>query len=682
MSIRAVDRSPEIIVVEEQSQPVSLPDSPFRIVFGSEELRGEFVHFLQTIFYQLDEEKVLKKMDEILADPNKSDEQIYKELAQQIDGMRKTLPSLFYQLKSLWVLQQGMGLQAAQLLRGFRPEEFHNYLEVYFRRYLNTIRKTAKLPLDGNILDVSDEPYQGSVKEKLEAGAFFSSYPYRNSVSLNDADCTNPKEEPEKTHKPIGEEVEDNGTDLLVCLGGLHHIPSKRVDGFVHSMSQKIRPGGVLLLRDHDVTSVGLHAMVSVVHSFVNATSREPWEVERKEVREFHSADHWTELLKRHQFIKISPDCLVLENDPTQNGMMVFVKEPTNLEELQIASRYRKDCVRPVDGTRATWIEWGNVRYAKQFAEFIQTRHWYAFDYMGHLKQHWQYFTHYLKGARKDLSLGQIIFSDNFAMNVFILASMIFQCGSRQLASLPSMLVARLTQGAQWREALDLTALEKYEARVEEEYSEFIDDTPFYAFPYLSKIKGLWTTIWNANESRWTKCTSAMSAASSTLSLLAKTAICAPIKKMYMQEGQCIEPDRVAIIIEDPLDQFWSPGKYVIGNQECHVKTIYETSDKGKLISVSRYRPFTEMCKKICDSGKRMLLLEIGGQRKITVDVVYQSDQATFAPSSEVNAKLLYEMDRLQDPEQRRYATYEVDVKDLINFGRIVGSEKIEYIHE
>ncbi|MDP1609093.1 MAG: methyltransferase domain-containing protein [Chlamydiales bacterium] len=672
MSIRAVDRSSDIVAVEEQIESTPFVDSPFRTVFGSEELRGEFVKFLQTIFYQLDEEKVLKRMDEILAYPNKSDQRIYEELAEQIDEMRKTLPSLFYQLKSLFVLQKGMGLQAAQLLQGFRSEEFHNYLEVYFRRYLNTIQKTAKLAFDGKIIDVSDKPYQGSLKEKLEAGAVFSSYPYRNSVFLNDADCESPETEPEKTHKPIGDEVENGGTDLLVCLGGLHHIPPERVDVFVHSMSKKIRPGGVLLLRDHDVTNVGLHAIVSVVHSFVNATDGASWEAESKEVREFHSADHWTQLLKRHQFAQISPDPLILENDPTQNGMMAFVKEPANIEELQIASRYRKDCVRPADGTRATWIEWGNVRYAKQFAEFIQTRHWYAFDYIGHLKQHWQYFTHYLKGARKDLSLGQIVFSDNFAMNVFILASMIFQCGSRQLASLPSMLVARLTHGAQWREASDLTALEKYEAQIEQEYSEFIDHTPFYAFPYVSKIKGLWTTIWNAKESKWTKCTSAISAASSTLSLLAKAAICAPIQKMYMQEGQCIEPDRVAVLIDDPLDRFSAE----------EGKVIYQTEDKFKLLSVPRYRPFTEICKEICSSGRVVTYLEIGSQPKVTVDVMYKSNEATYSPPEENSAKLLYEMDRLQDPEHRRYATYEMDVKDLINFGRTVGSERIEYIHE
>jgi hypothetical protein len=41
-------------------------------------------------------------------------------------------------------------------------------------------------------------------------------------------------------------------------------------------------------------------------------------------------------------------------------------------------------------GTRATWIEWGNVRFSKQYAHYIQDHHAYAFDFIGHMRQHWQ----------------------------------------------------------------------------------------------------------------------------------------------------------------------------------------------------------------------------------------------------------------------------------------------------
>ena len=646
---------------------MNIVESPFRRVFGSEHLQSEFVKFLKTIFYQLDDQKVLAEMDRILSDPTKSDQQIYEELVARIDTMRNRFPAIFHQLKSLSVLQKGMGLQAAQLMKNFRGETFHNYSEIYFRRYLKTIQKAAGLALNGKIFDVSDKPYDGSFKERLEAGALLSSYPYRTHVSLNDPDCINPDTQPEKTHKPIGDAVEDGSLDFVACLGGLHHIPAERVGPFVDSMKRKLRPGGVVLLRDHNVTTPELRDIASVVHSFVNATGGVSWEAESREVREFHSAEHWTQLMEAHHFTRISPENLVLQDDPTQNGMMAFVKTPTNLAELQIAGSYRKDCIRPPDATRATWIEWGNVRYSKQYAEFIQNHHSYAFDYLGHLKQHWTYFNNYIKESRKDLPLKDIVFSDNFAMNAFILSSTSLQCLSGYVGSLPSMLASRLTNGKNWRQATDLTALEKYEAGVEKEYSEYIDHTPCYMFPYLSKVKGLWNTVWNSKESTWTKLTSSISAASSTVRLALTAAVCAPVRSLYTQDGQSVEPDRVSILVHDPEDQFQNG------------QVVYQTADGHKLLLVPRYRPFTELCKEL-GVNENVQLLEIGGQPKVTVDVQYQPHENTV--KSAPGARLLYEMDKLQDGAQRRYATYEVNVQDLARFERSVGIEKVEYVHE
>lgn len=661
-----------------KNKPLTVSPSSFRMVFGSPYLRREFVKFLKTIFYLLDEQKVLAKMDEILANPRKSDKKIYEELLANIDCMRRPLPAFLYQLKSLFVLQKGMGEQARELLQNFRGEEFHTYLEIYFKRYFTTIQKTAQVALDRKVYDVSDKPYQGTLKEKLEAGSLFGRFPYRDHLPLNDPTCTDPDRQPERTHKPLGKEIANGEIDLVACLGGLHHIPKKRVDPFVASIAKKLKPGGVVLLRDHNVRNASLHAIASVVHSFVNAANGVKWEVEKREVREFHSAKHWTEVMRAHNLKRVSNKNLILEDDPTKNGMMAFVKTPQNLKELRSASRMRKDCVRSPDGTRATWIEWGNVRYSKQFAEFIQTRHAYAFDYLGHLKQHMHYFTTYLQESRKEMPLKNILFSDNFAMNLFILTSTIVQCVSGILTSLPSRALARITKGVDWREATDLTALERQEAQIETEYCTFIDHTPFYMFPYISKIKGLWSAIWNSNESRWTKLTSAGSAFFSTLGLIVKAAVCAPIRLMYTQGGQYLEPDRVAILIHDPKNQF-KTGKKRLGEQTHTLQVVYQTPNGYKQLLVPRYRPFTELCKGFAHN-KQVKLLEIGSQRKVTVDVMYKPREKTLKRMKGV--KLLYELDKLQDAKKRRYATYEVHVSALAAFERQVGTQKIEYVHE
>lgn len=652
--------------------------SSFRAVFGSHDSRNQFAYFLNTIFYQLDTQKVFAKMDEILADQNNTDEQIYTELVGQIDQMRKPF-SICHQLTALSVLLQGMGVQAARLLRDLRPEEFHNYAEVYFKRYLRTIQKMAKLSLKGQIFAISDRVPSGTMKEKLEAGSLFGSYPYRNHVPLNDFDCQNPEEQADKTYKPLEGEIPEGSLDLVSALGGFHHTPPDRMGPFVDSLRTKLRPGGVVLLRDHNVTHDALRDMVSVVHSFVNAGNKTPWAIEAGEIREFRSLAQWTEFMQAHGFVRISGEELILQDDPTQNAMFAFARKPDNLEELQIAAKFRKDSVRSPDSTRATWIEWGNVRYSKQFAQFIQSKHAYAFDYLGHLSQHWKYFTTYIKESRKDLSLRKIIFSDNFSMNIFILTATAFQCITGYLSSLPNAIFARATKGVNWRNATDLTALEREQAKIEEEYSNFIDQTPFYMFPYVSKIRGLWSAVWNSNETVWTKGISCADALLSTIGALFKAAICAPIRMIYTQNGQSIEPDKIGILIHDPNNQFMTGQKQIKGANHL-IQVVYETDDHYKLVLVPRYRVFTDLCIELAnnqDSGVQ--LIEIGSQTKITVDVMYGKEDQTIVPEG---ATLLYEMDKLQDEAQRRYATYEIDVNKLDRFIQTVSADKMEYIHE
>jgi len=239
------------------------------------------------------------------------------------------------------------------------------------------------------------------------------------------------------------------------------------------------------------------------------------------------------------------------------------------------------------------------------------------------------------------------------------------------------MLVARIKHGVNWRNATDLTELEKYEAKVQKEYSEFIDHTPFHMFPYLSKISGLWSAIWNSKENSLVKFASSASALISTLSLTLKAVVCFPIRMMYTQDGQFTAPDRVAILIHDPKNQFQT-GEKQIGDQKHPIQIVYQTPDKHKIVLVPRYRPFTQLCKELA-SNDEVKLIEVGSQPKITVDVVFKKGEAT---SKIGESRLIYEMDKLQDSEERRYATYEVPVASLAAFEKVVGPERIEYIHE
>ncbi|MDN3508125.1 MAG: hypothetical protein P0S94_04310, partial [Simkaniaceae bacterium] len=614
---------------------------------------------------------LLALMDDILADDSKTDEDIYNELKDRMGEVRKTLAPL-HQIHALGVLKKGMGSQAAKLTRSCDPKAFHNYLEVFDRRYHDAIKKKTGMPLDGEVISVGNSSDVG-ITDRLQAGALFSRYPYTTHVSLNDDDCTDPATQVDKTYRPLGNEIADGSLDMVAIVGGLHHAPSiDREKAFMESVRQKMSPGGVVLLREHDYDEYGglVDSIAEVVHSFVNAESGAPWDVEASELREFSSCIDWGEWMEERGFERLSPDNLILEGDPTQNAMMAFVRTPDNLAEIKVAAKHLKDHARPLDGTRATWIEWGNVRSSKQYAEFIQDHHSFAFDYIGHLRQHYQYVYHYFKESLADgVKLTDMIFSDNFSMNMFILLTATIQLGLSQVVSLPTMLVARIKHGKEWRNLTDLTELEKFDARVEKEYSKFIDHTPFYSFDYIGKIRDMWGVIYSSDESLTIKLSSVLPGVSSTFGYLAKAAISAPIRAFYTSETN-FEPETIQMIVSDPYDEI----------EEIHnnIKVIYIADDGHKLISVPRYRPFTEICGSISEH-EHLDIIEIGAQDHISVDVKLGKDDATPKPE---NARLVYEMPKLQDKDGARFATYHVAVSALSAFQRAVGRENIEYIHE
>lgn len=651
--------------------------SHFRRVFQtSEEMKTEFTAFLKTIFFQLDEKKVFEEMEKLLDDPHKTDEQVYKDLSNRINSTKKRLPILS-RLWSLYVLKKGMGQQAFQLLKDFDGCNFHDYLEIYDRRYHKTLQSTAKLSLDKKSIAACDFS-SVSLIDRIQAGALFSSYPYKTHINLNDPDCTDPLLQPEKTHKPLGKEVEDHSLDLIGCLGGLHHVPEERKDAFVDSLHKKLRPGGIILFRDHDAAPGSeVEALASVVHSFVNAADHIPWKVESKEIRTFKSIEDWTTFMQSHGFTRISKESLVLKDDPTQNAMIAFVKTPKTLEELKTAISYRNDCTRPKQGTRATWIEWGNVRSSKQYADFIQNHHAYAFDFIGHIRQHWQHFYHFITESRQDpdIRLKDLVFSNDMAMNLFILLTATIQYSISSAAAFPNRLIARWQHGDSWHEVCNLSALETFEAENEKEYANFIDHTPFYSYPYLSKMKQMWQVIWNSQEPFKVKIASFTSAIFSSIGFISKAAISAPIRAFYTAEANQ-EPETIKILIKDPDDELhtvieqWE--KDPIYDEKLKIEVIYQTEDHHKLVSIPRYKPFTTIFSYL-NKTNNLELLEVGNQKEISIDLFL--DENTPNPSV---PRFIYELKKLQDSFNRRYVTYQTNVCALKNFKEL----HIEYIHE
>jgi SAM-dependent methyltransferase len=117
--------------------------------------------------------------------------------------------------------------------------------------------------------------------------------------------------------------VADASIELLTCYIGLHHASLDRLEPFIASLRRVLKPGGVLILRDHDVTDEYMRALVALAHTVFNAGLGLTWETNARELRHFRTIAEWIELLGRHGLVQEGPR-LLQAHDPTLNTLLRF----------------------------------------------------------------------------------------------------------------------------------------------------------------------------------------------------------------------------------------------------------------------------------------------------------------------------------------------------------------------
>ncbi|MBS0627146.1 MAG: hypothetical protein JSS09_02920, partial [Verrucomicrobia bacterium] len=363
---------------------------------------------------------------------------------------------------------------------------------------------------------------------------------------------------------------------------------------------------------------------------------------------------------------------------------MAFIKAPKTASEVEEAACYQENYLRSNVGSYATWIEWGNVRFSKQYAEFIQTHHAKDFDFVGHIYQHWTHFYYFMKKSLEtsDVDLKDFIFSDKMAMNLMILFGTTAQLGVSAIINLPSYFLSKWIYGEKKSQVCNLSTLERFEARFQDHYSKFIDNDPFYKYPYFQTIKNLWKEVITSEDSFFIKISDIMGAIGSTISLGAQGLFSAFINNIYYSPESSSDLEKIYVLLDDPRNQIekaieeWDLWKKTEkAYDRCEIKLIHQ-ADGRKLLSVPFYKPFTKFAETLAKYTD-IDLLKVGGREKITVDICLASleDNPTLQ-----GAELVYQIDRLQDPMKRRYATYEVAITKLQEFCNKT-KDHIEYIH-
>lgn len=280
--------------------------SEFKTVFSDTKLSDNFYRFLQVVFHLYTEDKFHNLLKERTMQLN-SDEEIYKKVQSELPGIKPFLSELTYALPALKKQKKEMARQALELMGDRRA--INGYMEIGSTgRYISELRK--HLQLSGPILLLNDKAPSNSPADIMERGQLF-----RLGVFTNIQD-----------YAPISEEtIASSSLDLITCYIGLHHCPDEKLGSFIKSLHRILRPGGMFIIRDHDVRTPVMATFVSLVHTVFNLGSNETWEFEKNDLKNFKSANEWSRIICEAGF-KDSGKRLLQDKDPSDNTLMLFTK--------------------------------------------------------------------------------------------------------------------------------------------------------------------------------------------------------------------------------------------------------------------------------------------------------------------------------------------------------------------
>jgi FAD/FMN-containing dehydrogenase len=289
-------------------ETAAMPASEFHAVYSDVKWHDAFYRFLQNIYRIYPEDRFHTLIREGCA-AHADDESIYRHIQANLKAIKPTLADLTYALPSLFKQKKEMARQTLELLGERR--EFDGYLEIGSTgRYVSELRK--HLRFTGPLVLVNDVAPTNSPVDIAERGQLRK---LGSFVPLDD-------------YAPIpAAAVSDASMDLVTCYIGLHHIEPAKFERFVRSIWRVLRPGGVLIVRDHDVTTPEMDAFVSLAHTVFNAGLGVAWETNRDERRHFAPAAQWSGRLAEAGF-RDGGQRLLQAHDPTDNMLMAFVKQP------------------------------------------------------------------------------------------------------------------------------------------------------------------------------------------------------------------------------------------------------------------------------------------------------------------------------------------------------------------
>jgi FAD/FMN-containing dehydrogenase/SAM-dependent methyltransferase len=278
--------------------------SEFHAVMSSTRWHDAVYSFLLNVFrlYPQDRFHLLIKQ---ACERHGNDEAIYRYIQQQLPGIKPALGDIRMAIPALRKQKEEMRRQTLELLGSRR--RVHGYVEIGSTgRYISALRRDVEF--EGPLVLVNDFAPSNSPQEFLERGGIRKIGSYQ----------------PLDNYAPLS--LPDASVEFVSCYVGLHHMTPATLAGFVGSVARVLKPGGVFVLRDHDVTTPEMFRFVSLIHSIFNAGTGASWEQNRDELRYFVSVEEWVRRLGAVGLVDEGARLRQL-HDPSDNVLMAFRRE-------------------------------------------------------------------------------------------------------------------------------------------------------------------------------------------------------------------------------------------------------------------------------------------------------------------------------------------------------------------
>ncbi|MGE3318492.1 MAG: FAD-binding protein [Candidatus Berkiella sp.] len=285
---------------EEAKMNDTVNPSEFKEVFLNTESRDAFFLFLQNV-YNIYPENPFHLLIYKLTQQYNTDKEIYEAIQKELPSIKVFLNDIRYAVPALLNQKKEITTQTLSLVSN--QQSIDGYVEIGSNgRYISDLKRSYDI---SNIYFINDTDQTYSPVDIVERGSIEK---YGQFVPFNN-------------YQAIGNQaIKSASVDLVTCYIGLHHCPLDRLESFVNSIHRILRPGGALIIRDHDVTTPQMRAFVSLAHTVFNAGLGISWQENIRELRHFNSIEHWLSTLEKLGFKHVGrmqlQDC-----DPTLNTL-------------------------------------------------------------------------------------------------------------------------------------------------------------------------------------------------------------------------------------------------------------------------------------------------------------------------------------------------------------------------